>query len=715
MMGSKGRSCGCKGPGTRKSRDRFYNSEDFMINCFKVLPCFKKYRHDWWVCPYAHEGETAKRRDPKKFQYVGVACPDAKQGKPCPREDECPCTHNVFEYWLHPTRFRTAFCGRGIHCTRPFCFFAHSLNEMRKPSLDDLLPVIQGNSLFNEEMLKHALEDHKRDVARLGGKDTCSEFLDLSFLQVPSGDVDPFAEGGSPGDSPLSLSPREVMRHMTPPRHSSMHSPNRGSTRESLHLRDIGYHSPMRDSSYQQSPLHDSGYHSPMRDTTYHSPMRDTSYNSPVHHRRPARDSYMRSPRDLSPGPAMDRGRYHRRSEDSNPGMLPNMQSPREVLGYMNSVLKNTSPRDLSPENLRYVQSLRAEAAALMTATPSPRDLSPHARPFNIDAYGMHSPRGLDAHVHTYDAGVSPSDASAAQMRDASGFQGVDSTALLEAMSVLRDMSPSAGHMDGVYGANSGAGGMSPMSREGNWRGRDASGYKAQGGERQRRTAGVYNGAPSTIQSQGQAARSASMHTHQSSSLSEVREILEALQRSNSGAGGLMGGQFGRSSLDGMHTSVPMQRSSLDGMHSSVPMQASLDGLQSSVPFHASLEALQNLTLPVETMPMSNVKQGVALEVAQNEALQEILLRESLCASPPLDAVRASPPLDGRKASPAPSSARASPVQDVGTPTEATDAAGIPPSLQAVLRSLSKEDSSYEEDGKTSKLSRPFSSLSGLW
>lgn len=41
---------------------------------------------------------------------------------------------------------------------------------MRKPSLDDLLVVIQGDSLFNEDMLKRALEEHKKDVERLGGK-----------------------------------------------------------------------------------------------------------------------------------------------------------------------------------------------------------------------------------------------------------------------------------------------------------------------------------------------------------------------------------------------------------------------------------------------------------------------------------------------------------------------------------------------------------------
>lgn len=35
-MSNKGRSCGCKGSGSRKSRERFYNSQDFMVNCFKV-------------------------------------------------------------------------------------------------------------------------------------------------------------------------------------------------------------------------------------------------------------------------------------------------------------------------------------------------------------------------------------------------------------------------------------------------------------------------------------------------------------------------------------------------------------------------------------------------------------------------------------------------------------------------------------------------------
>lgn len=45
----------------------------------QVLPCSKRYVHDWTVCPFAHPGEKAKRRDPRVFTYTGVACPDMKK------------------------------------------------------------------------------------------------------------------------------------------------------------------------------------------------------------------------------------------------------------------------------------------------------------------------------------------------------------------------------------------------------------------------------------------------------------------------------------------------------------------------------------------------------------------------------------------------------------------------------------------------------------
>ena len=46
-------------------------------------------------------------RDPKVFSYQSAPCPDMKKhdDAPCPRGDDCPFAHNIFEYWLHPSRY----------------------------------------------------------------------------------------------------------------------------------------------------------------------------------------------------------------------------------------------------------------------------------------------------------------------------------------------------------------------------------------------------------------------------------------------------------------------------------------------------------------------------------------------------------------------------------------------------------------------------------
>ena len=48
----------------------------------QVLPCSKRFCHDWTVCPYAHPGEKAKRRDPRVHSYTGIACPNMKKVGP---------------------------------------------------------------------------------------------------------------------------------------------------------------------------------------------------------------------------------------------------------------------------------------------------------------------------------------------------------------------------------------------------------------------------------------------------------------------------------------------------------------------------------------------------------------------------------------------------------------------------------------------------------
>ena len=45
----------------------------------QVVPCCKRFVHDWSDCPFSHPGEKARRRDPKQFNYTGIACPDMKK------------------------------------------------------------------------------------------------------------------------------------------------------------------------------------------------------------------------------------------------------------------------------------------------------------------------------------------------------------------------------------------------------------------------------------------------------------------------------------------------------------------------------------------------------------------------------------------------------------------------------------------------------------
>lgn len=109
-----------------------YSTDTFRLYHFKVLPCSKKYAHDWRACPFAHPTENARRRDPREYSYRCTPCPDYKQGF-CVRGDACTYAHGVFECWLHPARYRTQLCKDCFTCRRPVCFFAHSLAELRAP------------------------------------------------------------------------------------------------------------------------------------------------------------------------------------------------------------------------------------------------------------------------------------------------------------------------------------------------------------------------------------------------------------------------------------------------------------------------------------------------------------------------------------------------------------------------------------------------------
>lgn len=107
-----------------------FSCDNFRMFEFKVRRCARGRSHDWTECPYAHPGEKARRRDPRKVHYSGTPCPDFRKGS-CKRGDSCEFAHGVFECWLHPTRYRTQPCKDGTRCQRRVCFFAHTAEQLR--------------------------------------------------------------------------------------------------------------------------------------------------------------------------------------------------------------------------------------------------------------------------------------------------------------------------------------------------------------------------------------------------------------------------------------------------------------------------------------------------------------------------------------------------------------------------------------------------------
>ncbi|KAJ0597104.1 putative transcription factor C3H family [Helianthus annuus] len=117
--------------------------DSFRMYEFKVRKCARARSHDWTDCPYAHPGEKARRRDPRKYSYSGTACPEFRKGN-CKKGDGCEFAHGVFECWLHPHRYRTQPCKDGVNCRRRVCFFAHTPEQLRvlSPHADSGFPTL---------------------------------------------------------------------------------------------------------------------------------------------------------------------------------------------------------------------------------------------------------------------------------------------------------------------------------------------------------------------------------------------------------------------------------------------------------------------------------------------------------------------------------------------------------------------------------------------
>ncbi|KAG6404892.1 hypothetical protein SASPL_132469 [Salvia splendens] len=131
--------------GSDSDSDDPYSSDHFRMYEFKVRKCNRSRSHDWTDCPFAHPGEKARRRDPRRFQYSGTVCSEFRKGH-CEKGDACEFSHGVFECWLHPSRYRTEACKDGKSCKRKVCFFAHSSRQLRIVPDSDASPAADKKS-----------------------------------------------------------------------------------------------------------------------------------------------------------------------------------------------------------------------------------------------------------------------------------------------------------------------------------------------------------------------------------------------------------------------------------------------------------------------------------------------------------------------------------------------------------------------------------------
>lgn len=117
-------------PSLPDMKNGIYNTDEFRMYTFKIKPCSRAYSHDWTECPFVHPGENARRRDPRKYHYSCVPCPEFRKGS-CRQGDACEYAHGIFECWLHPAQYRTRLCKDEVGCNRKVCFFAHKPEELR--------------------------------------------------------------------------------------------------------------------------------------------------------------------------------------------------------------------------------------------------------------------------------------------------------------------------------------------------------------------------------------------------------------------------------------------------------------------------------------------------------------------------------------------------------------------------------------------------------
>jgi hypothetical protein len=221
--------------------DEDYACDEFRMYEFKVRRCARGRSHDWTDCPFAHPGEKARRRDPRKFHYSGAACPDFRKGG-CKRGDACDYAHGVFECWLHPARYRTQPCKDGTACRRRVCFFAHTPDQLRsvpaspRNNSTPLSPLAE--SYDGSPLRRHAFETYLTGKTNIISSSPTSTLLSSPPKSPPSESPpmspDALRRGAWPGVGSPGVN--DVMASLRQLRLSKAQSSPSGGWTSSYHL-----------------------------------------------------------------------------------------------------------------------------------------------------------------------------------------------------------------------------------------------------------------------------------------------------------------------------------------------------------------------------------------------------------------------------------------------------------------------------------------------
>nr|KYP64336.1 Zinc finger CCCH domain-containing protein 24 [Cajanus cajan] len=227
-------------------KNSIYATDEFRMFSFKVRPCSRAYSHDWTECPFVHPGENARRRDPRKFHYSCVPCPDFRKGA-CRRGDMCEYAHGVFECWLHPAQYRTRLCKDGTSCNRRVCFFAHTTEELRP------LYVSTGSAVPSPR--SSASTPNVMDMA------AAMSMFPGSPSSISSMSQSPFAQPMSPSTNGISHSSTAWSQPNVPALHLPGSNIHTSRLRSSLNARDMTPEDldMLRDFDGQQHLLNDLG------------------------------------------------------------------------------------------------------------------------------------------------------------------------------------------------------------------------------------------------------------------------------------------------------------------------------------------------------------------------------------------------------------------------------------------------------------------------